>query len=400
MSSSSTLPPIQQQQQPCGCGTFILNNGLVETVLPRCAVPYFDPVTGQLKKNTPQDWFLAAVRANTNNKVKQPLSSSSISSSSSSSSSLGTMAMLRRIFQTEGFTGLYAGLAPTLVMGVPNTVLYFVSYEELKEQLLILSSSSSSSKQQQQSSTSTSTSWSYFIPALAGAGARVVASLATAPLELIRTRQAARVGGSGATTSTSTTTSTNASGGGVWHEALLIVKESGGSLRGLYAGVSPTLLRDVPFSAIYWMGLENLRHNATLHQWYDNNNNNNNSNGGEATTSFYHVPALVQDLIHGSVAGMVAAACTTPLDVLKTRQQVARMNMVANTTTTTTTPATTTTTTTISSWKLAQQIIQTEGFGTGLWRGNTTRMIKVAPACAIMIASYEWGKRELGDLIE
>jgi solute carrier family 25 protein 39/40 len=38
-----------------------------------------------------------------------------------------------------------------------------------------------------------------------------------------------------------------------------------------------------------------------------------------------------------------------------------------------------------------KEIIGTEGIA-GLWRGNQTRMIKVAPACAIMISCYEAGK--------
>lgn len=39
-------------------------------------------------------------------------------------------------------------------------------------------------------------------------------------------------------------------------------------------------------------------------------------------------------------------------------------------------------------------IHQAEGVA-GLWRGNQTRMIKVAPSCAIMIFSYDLGKRVL-----
>ena len=31
----------------------------------------------------------------------------------------------------------------------------------------------------------------------------------------------------------------------------------------------------------------------------------------------------------------------------------------------------------------------------GLWRGNATQMLKMAPACAIMISSYELGKKLL-----
>ena len=41
-----------------------------------------------------------------------------------------------------------------------------------------------------------------------------------------------------------------------------------------------------------------------------------------------------------------------------------------------------------------QAIYEAEGLA-GLWRGNQTRMIKVAPSCAIMITCYELGKRFL-----
>ena len=39
-----------------------------------------------------------------------------------------------------------------------------------------------------------------------------------------------------------------------------------------------------------------------------------------------------------------------------------------------------------------QQFVQTEGVA-GLWKGNVMRMVKIAPACAIMIPCYELGKR-------
>jgi solute carrier family 25 protein 39/40 len=43
-----------------------------------------------------------------------------------------------------------------------------------------------------------------------------------------------------------------------------------------------------------------------------------------------------------------------------------------------------------------RQIARAEG-ASALWRGNQARMLKVAPACAIMISSYELGKRILLD---
>jgi hypothetical protein len=73
---------------PRGCGTFVLNNGLAECLLPKSAVPYFDPSTGRVKNE-----FCVT-------------------------KSRGTFGMLRHIFASEGFPGIYAGLAPTLVMGV------------------------------------------------------------------------------------------------------------------------------------------------------------------------------------------------------------------------------------------------------------------------------------------
>lgn len=44
-----------------------------------------------------------------------------------------------------------------------------------------------------------------------------------------------------------------------------------------------------------------------------------------------------------------------------------------------------------SVWSALYSIYETEGVS-GLWRGNQTRMLKVAPSCAIMIFSYELGK--------
>lgn len=68
-----------------GCGTFVLNNGLGDCLLPKSAVPWFDS-KGELKE-----------KAHVSEKTK------------------GTMSMLRRIFTKEGFSGLYAGIQPTLV---------------------------------------------------------------------------------------------------------------------------------------------------------------------------------------------------------------------------------------------------------------------------------------------
>ena len=52
-----------------------------------------------------------------------------------------------------------------------------------------------------------------------------------------------------------------------------------------------------------------------------------------------------------------------------------------------------TATTTLS---VARDVVRAQGFS-GLFAGLAPRILKVAPACAIMISSYEYGKRFFKD---
>ena len=128
----------------------------------------------------------------------------------------------------EGFAGIYAGLRPTLVMAIPNTVLYFSAYEEIVWRLREQSNSPAQ----------------FWIPLTAGGSARLLASSFTAPFEYLRTRQASMIG-------------QNQPAASMWKELRIIVKSKG--IGALYRGLGPTLYRDVPFSAIYWLSLETLR---------------------------------------------------------------------------------------------------------------------------------------------
>ncbi len=199
-------------------------------------------------------------------------------------SSGGTISTLVSIFRSEGYSGLYAGLRPTLVMSVPNTVLYFTAYDELSSRLR-----QNHHHRHQEA----------YIPLLAGSIARLLATLATAPLELIRTRQAGLPRG---TTGVS----------GMADELLALIKSNG--IISLYSGLAPTLWRDVPFSAIYWLFLEQFRKAL--------------SSSSESTRflgkwgGYHHVvemgvdrvpPAVeaVQAFVAGAAAGSIAAAFTT-----------------------------------------------------------------------------------------
>eukprot|EP00536_Pseudo-nitzschia_multiseries_P010130 jgi/Psemu1/258741/estExt_Genewise1Plus.C_3000007 len=282
----------------------------------------------------------------------------------------GPFRIIRSIFVHEGLAGIYAGLAPTLVMGIPNTVLYFYTYEELAQRFKKRCPGDHPMRDA--------------IPAIAGASARFVASLSTAPLELLRTRQAARAG-----FAASDTFSHN-EGGGMITEFRTMIRNEG--VISLFRGVRPTLMRDVPFSAIYWVCIESTR------DFWKSRHLDLSPSSDVSTTE-----QSVEALINGSVSGVIAAAFTTPLDVLKTRSQIeAPITTSALAVHSKCVPLGSSTasvgdvgsTKTQSTINIARNIIEREGIS-GLWRGNIARCMKVAPACGIMIATYEAGKRLL-----
>src|SRR5688572_26844568 len=88
------------------------------------------------------------------------------------------------------------------------------------------------------------------------------------------------------------------------------------------------------------------------------------------------IPFLVH-FTAGAISGMVSAIITTPIDVIKTRMQT---NVKLDTNNTSHTSKT--------AGEIFRTIIKEEGWS-GLTRGMLPRTVKVAPACAIMISSYE-----------
>ncbi|CAB4058204.1 SLC25A39_40 [Lepeophtheirus salmonis] len=84
-------------------------------------------------------------------------------------------------------------------------------------------------------------------------------------------------------------------------------------------------------------------------------------------------PRFVDNLISGGIAGGLSSALTTPFDVIKTKRQI---ELGTKHTT---------------NFAVAQRIVSENGFK-GLLAGLTPRVMKVSPACAIMISSYEYCK--------
>jgi solute carrier family 25 protein 39/40 len=297
-------------------------------------------------------------------------------------------------------------------MSVPNTVLYFTAYDELSTRMRDWHYHQQQQKQQHpqyhQSTYTVSAiaaATTAAIPLIAGSTARLVASLATAPLELVRTRQAGW--------NNNNTIQQNQRRRGMVEELLYLSKSNG--IRSLYSGLAPTLWRDVPFSAIYWLCLERIR--DTLSSSHENTRFL-----GKWGGYYYKIERQLEDIppivdaahsfVSGAIAGSIAAAFTTPFDVVKTRRQIMIGQSIDNVLYSNNDDRRRMCTVETSRSRLQQQqqqqqrvnigelgtfrhmrhIAQEEGI-VGLWKGNVTRILKVAPACAIMISCYEFGKR-------
>lgn len=138
----------------------------------------------------------------------------------------------------------------------------------------------------------------------------------------------------------------------VRRSAMWIVRNLG--LMGLYKGASACLLRDVPFSAIYFPTYNHLKKDYF----------------GESPTKKL---GILQLLTAGAIAGMPAAYLTTPCDVIKTRLQVeARKGEAAYT----------------SLSHCAKTVWREEGFK-AFFKGGPARIMRSSPQFGFTLAGYE-----------
>lgn len=207
----------------------------------------------------------------------------------------------------------------------------------------------------------------------AGALSRSISATLVTPLELVRTRLQATASSSSGSSLTALLSSLR---GEVRSHGPLV----------LWRGLAPTLWRDVPFSAIYFMGYEGLKRILT---------------GGGLGEGAAQGSAreFAVAFVAGATSGTAAAVVTHPFDLLKTRQQATSSSFAASSAkgqqrlSATLRSSTSPSGGTISAMR---DILAREGVA-GLFTGLTPRIAKVAPACGIMIASFEVVGRALAD---
>ena len=284
---------------------------------------------------------------------------------------MGSENIALRVLRQEGVGALWSGLRPSLLMTVPANVIYFSAYEHLRNAIANADGRRGSEDA---------------APVLAAAGAKLLASTATAPLELMRTRmqadrafaQEGMVGG-----------------------ATALVRREG--LSALFRGLGPTLIRDVPFSCVYLVGHERLKRLLVEPQ----------------PPSDVHGPqhgSFCASFVAGGLAGAAATLLTMPLDVVKTRMQVGAAaqlpGVVAGAVSAPPVPRMHSAAGggggvvsvgggggvggvgggVLSTAAMVAHIARLEG-PRALLAGVVPRLAKMAPSCAIMIASFETGKR-------
>ncbi|NWW84153.1 S2540 protein, partial [Rhynochetos jubatus] len=240
----------------------------------------------------------------------------------------GTLDAFVKIVQTEGIKSLWSGLPPTLIMALPTTVIYFTCYDQLSEAL-----KSRLGKDNEH------------IPVLAGSLSRFGSVTVVSPLELIRTRMQYR----------------KLSYKQVY--TCIRSKVTADGWLSLWRGWSSTVLRDVPFSAMYWYNYERFKRMMCKEVGA-------------------HEPTFFIAFTSGAASGSIVAVITLPFDVVKTHRQTELWESE-----TLKIPQRDGS----STWAVMRKIVAKNGM-TGLFAGIIPRLFKVAPACAIMISTYEYGK--------
>ena len=179
----------------------------------------------------------------------------------------------RKVISNEGLRGMYSGLGPQLVGVAPEKAIKLTINDLVRGKSRDDRGNIALSNE-----------------ILAGAMAGGCQVIFTNPLEIVKIRL--QVQGEVAKNVEGVTR----------RSALWIVRNLG--LVGLYKGATACLMRDIPFSAIYFPTYAHLKK-----EYF-----------GEGPTKTL---GILQLLTAGAVAGMPAAALTTPADVIKTRLQVA-----------------------------------------------------------------------------
>ncbi|KAM4821609.1 mitochondrial glycine transporter [Thomomys bottae] len=181
----------------------------------------------------------------------------------------GMVALCVKVVRAESLLGLWRGVSPSILRCVPGVGVYFSTLYALKQRFL------------------GGRAPTPLEAVLLGASSRSVAGLCTSPITVVKTRyESGQYGYPSVCT------------------ALRSIIRSEGH-RGLFRGLTATLLRDAPFSGIYLMFYSRAKSLAL-----------------PAAERLDMVPGPAVNLGCGVLAGALASLATQPADVIKTHMQL------------------------------------------------------------------------------
>lgn len=246
--------------------------------------------------------------------------------------SINTLKIIRELYRYRGLRVFWTGLLPTMMFNVPSNIIFFNAYDYFLNGL-------------------------GFSPGAAGIQARTITTLFVSPMEFIRTRVQAQIGSElyvglsrvGASVSRN-----------ILSSSLLLDSMRCLNVSQLWSGLWITILRDVPFTAIYWTLTEKLRNKVVLKE-------DTTTNGTGRTLKLFSIAAF---------SGVVATLVSHPLDIVKTNIQTHSFNhnLLGKGP--------------ISPRRIVSSLFRKRGLKY-FYVGVVPRIIKIVPSCAISLALFE-----------
>ncbi|TGZ83302.1 mitochondrial carrier [Ascodesmis nigricans] len=231
------------------------------------------------------------------------------------------------LFKNGGWSGVYKGVGSVIAGSAPGAALFFVTYEQTKLYL------SSPGKEESKSKAAVT----HMVAASFG---EVAACAVRVPTEVVKQRaQAAQFHSSWAALKNIFTANTGRPVA-IWRE--------------LYRGWGVTVMREIPFTMIQFPLWEAAK------RWHGNRK------GRKVNAA--------ESAVFGSASGAVAAAATTPLDVLKTRLMLAKTKQ--------------------SALKVIRGIVQEEGVS-ALFKGIGPRVIWISIGGAVFLGAWDFARGTL-----
>jgi len=210
----------------------------------------------------------------------------------------GTFSVMKNIVKHEGFKGLFSGLASPLAGSALLNAVLFGGYERS------LAHFQKTFFKSEHGHPMTALPLPYYF--YAGAIGGLASTIVTCPVDVVKNKMQVMGLGHGSSAASNSVKQLTT------FDVFKSTMRTGG-LRGIYLGMVPTLLRDVPGYGVYFFVYESLKRQFGISE-HDNEGSENGSSHGGAN--------IATVILSGGLAGMVYHASVHPIDVCKSIIQI------------------------------------------------------------------------------